>query len=153
MKKSDLKNGMVVEIKGGLYFLIDDVFVGIDEFMPLDRYTNELKLPGDSEFDITKVFEVICWGSGFEFILNNKKERLMLLWERKQEIDWNKVPKGTVINVRASERYEWEERELLAYLGEDLDEDFNRFVVRGAINGWLSFRYATIENPKQEWLK
>lgn len=156
MKKSDLKNGMAVEIAGDLYFLIDDVFVGIDEFVPLDEYTDELKYPGDSEFDVTKVFEVLCWGGGFSYILNNKKERVTLIWERKQEIDWNKVPRGTMIMVGDSEKdNSLVEREFLAYLGDGVAEFNCRFICTHFINDkeWTSWRYAKIDNPKQEWLK
>lgn len=66
-------------------------------------------------------------------------------------IDWYKVPRGTEILVKDTEKGEWVEREFIAYLGSDIEDSF---VCRGVnfpnfANNWCN---ATIVNPKKEWL-
>lgn len=62
MKKSDLRNGSVVETRNGLRFLVVDDFMlligALWEFMTLHAYNNDLILKdgdGDDEFDIVRV--------------------------------------------------------------------------------------------------
>ena len=85
MKKSDLKNGMVVELRNGKRFLIvNDLGIGKDSCIKLDGllgYDENLNdVSGDSEFDITKIYKTV--GNTFKTLFDN--ERLSLIWEREE---------------------------------------------------------------------
>ena len=86
MTKSDLKNGMVVELRNGKRFLIvNDLGIGKDSCINLDGLfgydENLYDLTGDSTFDITKIY--ISSGRTFKNLFDN--ERLILIWERKKQ--------------------------------------------------------------------
>ena len=86
MKKSDLKNGMVVELRNGKRFLIvNDFGIGKDSCINLDGLfgydENLYDINGDSTFDITKIY--ISSGRTFKNLFNN--ERLSLIWEREEK--------------------------------------------------------------------
>ena len=85
MKKSDLKNGMVVELRNGKRFLIvndrgfgEDSCINLDGFFGYDE--NLYDINGDSTFDITKIY--ISSGRTFKNLFDN--ERLSLIWEREE---------------------------------------------------------------------
>ena len=86
MTKSDLKNGMVVELKNGKRFLIvNDFGIGEDSCIKLDGLVgydeNLYDINGDSTFDITKIY--ISSGRTFKNLFDN--ERLNLIWEREEK--------------------------------------------------------------------
>ena len=86
MKKSDLKNGMVVELRNGKRFLIvNDLGIGKDSCIKLDGLVgydeNLYDINGDSTFDITKIY--ISSGRTFKNLFDN--ERLNLIWEREEK--------------------------------------------------------------------
>ncbi len=101
MKKSDLKSGMVVVINGDRYVLIGDNFVNDTGFMGLESYDEDLnyKYSSDSgEWDITKVYSAPNWGRGFTERLSTLYAS-ELLWDRKREVVWERVPKGTKVQI------------------------------------------------------
>ena len=84
MTKSDLKNGMVVELRNGKRFLIvNDLGIGKDSsitlngFMGYDENLNDKRY---SEFDIIKIYKTE--GNTFKTLFDN--ERLSLIWEREE---------------------------------------------------------------------
>lgn len=86
MTKSDLKNGMVVELRNGKRFLIvndlgigKDSCINLDGFLGYDENLNDVS--GDSEFDITKIYKTE--GTTFKTLFDN--ERLSLIWEREEK--------------------------------------------------------------------
>ena len=86
MKKSDLKNGMVVELRNGKRFLIvndrgfgEDACITINGFMGYNENLNDVS--GFSEFDITKIYKTV--GNTFKTLFDN--ERLNLIWEREEQ--------------------------------------------------------------------
>ena len=86
MKKSDLKNGMVVELRNGKRFLIvNDLGIGKYSFINLDGFfgydENLYDINGYSTFDITKIY--ISSGRTFKNLFDN--ERLSLIWEREKK--------------------------------------------------------------------
>ena len=83
MTKSDLKNGMVVELRNGKRFLIvNDLGIGKDSCINLDGFfgynENLNDVSGFSEYDITKIYKTV--GNTFKTLFDN--ERLNLIWER-----------------------------------------------------------------------
>ena len=85
MTKSDLKNGMVVELRNGKRFLIvNDMGIGKDSCIKLDGLVgydeNLYDIIGDSTFDITKIYKTE--GNTFKTLFDN--ERLSLIWEREE---------------------------------------------------------------------
>ena len=107
MTKSDLKNGMVVELRNGKRFLIvndlgigKDSCINLDGFFGYDKNLNDVS--GFSEFDITKIYKTV--GNTFKTLFDN--ERLSLIWEREEkpklsEKDKNKIVKG----FKAAQKY------------------------------------------------
>ena len=107
MTKSDLKNGMVVELRNGKRFLIVNDFgigkdscINLDGFFGYDENLNDVS--GFSEFDITKIYKTV--GNTFKTLFDN--ERLSLIWEREEkpklsEKDKNKIVKG----FKAAQKY------------------------------------------------
>ena len=86
MTKSDLKNGMVVELRNGKRFLIvndrgfgEDSSITLNGFMGYDENLNDIMRY--SEFDIIKIYKTE--GNTFKTLFNN--ERLSLIWERKKQ--------------------------------------------------------------------
>ena len=97
MKKSDLKNGMVVELRNGKRFLIVDVLgIGKDSCIKLDGFfgydENLYDINGDSTFDITKIY--ISSGRTFKNLFDN--ERLSLIWEREEKQELSKEDKQII---------------------------------------------------------
>lgn len=98
MRKSDLKDGMIVETKESRYLVCDGNLIDNKGWMDLRDYTSELKFEGreEDEFTIDKVFEIENPAFGLYEILEYGMG-IELVWERKREIDWNKVPKFTPV--------------------------------------------------------
>lgn len=95
MKKSDLKDGMVVEYRNGLRRLIlGDKFIGEHGNANIEEYDEGLKyIDGEGALDIVKVYTVessLCVTIGSVFL----NRSLNLIWERAKEIDWAKLPFG-----------------------------------------------------------
>lgn len=97
MKKSDLKNGMVVELRNGKRFLIVNDFgigevsnIDLDGYLGYDENLNDVL--GDSSFDITKIYKTE--GLTFNNLFDN--ERLSLIWEREEKSKLSKVDKKVI---------------------------------------------------------
>lgn len=114
MKKSDLKNGMVVELRNGKRFLIvNDLGIGKDSCIKLDGVwydENLYDIIGDSTFDITKIY--ISSGRTFKTLFDN--ERLSLIWEREEKEEIKVGDKVKVINngYCFDEYYDWVEENI-----------------------------------------
>lgn len=80
MKKSDLKNGMVVETKSGEMrgILIDNNLMFKYSSIPLSEYNEDLK----SSIHWFDIFRIYAMPKGYDLDSNT----LNLLWERKEEI-------------------------------------------------------------------
>lgn len=98
MRKSELKDGMVVETKESRYLVCDGKLIDNKGWLDLRDYTSGLKFEGreEDEFTINKVFEIENPAFGLYEILEYGMG-IELVWERKREIDWNKVPKFTPV--------------------------------------------------------
>ena len=92
MRKQDLKDGMVVELRNGeRNIILNGKVMSFISFTSLDGYNNDLTDKNTSRLDIVKVF------SSDIDILNDIKTVSNVIWERKKEVDWSKVPIGTKV--------------------------------------------------------
>ncbi len=97
MTKSDLKNGMVVELRNGKRFLIvNDLGIGKDSCINLDGFfgydENLNDVIGGSIFDITKIYKTE--GTTFKTLFD--KERLSLIWEREEQEELSEEDKKII---------------------------------------------------------
>lgn len=96
MKKSDLKDGMVVETRvSGNYMVLADKLIRNAGYINLDAFDENLNNQGamGSNFDIMKVYKV-----KYATSLNFENMTLEKIWKR-EEVDWSKVPVGTKVYV------------------------------------------------------
>jgi len=93
MKKSDLKTGMVVEVKGDNYTVMLDYFEGENilsanysdnDWLGLNEYREDLTHDIYSKWDIVRVFKPTYKG------ILNERNGLELIWER------NETPEYTI---------------------------------------------------------
>lgn len=106
MKKSDLKDGMIVKTGKAIYLVCGDKFLGLNGYMGFENYDENLKIKGNGFeiLNINFVYETECWGLGLKDLLS-KTTALKLIWERKKEIDWSKVPKQTKVRCKGEFGY------------------------------------------------
>ena len=118
MTKSDLKNGMVVELRNGKRFLIVNNFgIGKDSCIYLDGsfgYDENLyDVIGDSTFDITEIYKTV--GHTFKTLFDNKS--LSLIWEREEKEEREEIKVGDKVKVINNgycfdEYYDWVEENI-----------------------------------------
>ena len=118
MTKSDLKNGMVVELRNGKRFLIvNDFGIGKDSCIYLDGFfgydENLYNVIGDSTFDITKIYKTV--GHTFKTLFDN--ESLSLIWGREEKEEREEIKVGDKVKVINNgycfdEYYDWVEENI-----------------------------------------
>ena len=145
MKKSDLKNGMVVRTRNcNLYIVLNNSLISKRGYMNLNFYTEDLK-DGDCKgsYDIVAIYKEKkghCLTPENWFI--NLGEPI---WTREEEIDWSKVKPFTKVQVRDFENDEWGNRYFIGFAGE---ESFP-FIVTHCDK----FTYEPIENEKFKYCR
>lgn len=88
MKKSDLKDGMVVELRDERkYVVIGDTFSAIETWDTLNHYDDDLKHHLYTELDIMKVYKT----TGKTFTSMFLDVHLDLLWEREENTAIDKL--------------------------------------------------------------
>lgn len=155
MKKSDLKDGMIVETGEDLYLVCGDKFLGLNGYMGFENYDENLKIKGNGFeiLNINFVYETECWGLGLKDLLS-KTTALKLIWERPREIDWSKVPFGT--KVQASDHSDLKEcrRNSLVSYEKRLKKPF--LIFNEELNEVFSYKYCRIHPSvkiQEEWYK
>lgn len=131
MKKSDLKDGMVVTIRGGQQCILIERNLFKNNFTlnsTLFDYNEDLTHKKNKNNDVVKVF-----GIG----------KLKELWERK-EIDWNKVPVGTKVMVKLDFDDEYQKAIFLC----NNSKHFLTYSTDKGIEHWNYCKLA--EEPKEE---
>ena len=118
MTKSDLKNGMVVELRNGKRFLIvNDKGIGKDSCITLNGFMgydkNLYDVSGYSEFDVTKIYKTV--GKTFKTLFDN--ESLSLIWEREEKEEREEIKVGDKVKVINNgycfdEYYDWVEENI-----------------------------------------
>lgn len=156
MKKSDLRNGMVVETRSGILYLIRTIESGATilggekEWINLNSYKNDLKHYKYKSLDIIKVYETD------NFVLSRvlDRENLTLIGQEEREIDWTKVPKWTP--VQASDYMDnFDGKKLLVKYEPELKE-YPFIVARNFRKEACSYKYCRIHPDiviKEEWYK
>lgn len=130
--KADLKDGMVIKYKNSNsgYMIFEDKSIAINGYMSLGRLNDNLLSLTNSEWDVESVYK-FKGGFGFGLLglrglldINNSLSLgyLELIWEReekKKEINWDKVPKWTKIQVRDYKGEKWFNAYFLEYKDEE----------------------------------
>lgn len=112
MRKSDLKSGQIVETREGERFLyLGEKFICKDGCF-LDQYSEDLFDEELAEFDIMKVYN--SKATNLDEIFEDKY--LSCVWTRSDNIDWNKVPRGTKVQVRNLSEEDWVNAYFLEHL-------------------------------------
>lgn len=165
MKKSDLKDGMIVETGEDLYLVCGDKFLSLNGYMEFKDYDENLKIK-DEEFEkynINFVYkEAGSLGLGLKNLLNSTN-LLEKIWERKKEIDWSKVPFGIKVFVCD---YPLSEEEIKNKCFHDDEEPYEFICYRDEIKKFIvfdreynevySFKYCYFHQSvkiKEEWYK
>ncbi|MDM0633599.1 hypothetical protein [Clostridium perfringens] len=162
MKKSDLKDGMIVETGEDLYLVCGDKFLSLNGYMQFKDYDENLKIKdeGFEKYNINFVYkEAGSLGLGLKNLLNSTN-LLEKIWERKKEIDWSKVPKWTKVRCKGefgyynAYHYEYIPNEIHCF-GHTTRDEFT-FVTDPVVD-YLSKRdtyeiHPSIEIP-EEWYK
>lgn len=157
MKKSDLKDGMVVELrKGTRLMLINDYlhnemheynFNNYNEYLIHHRNVNILDIVKVYIIDISNIKEMFKSIKLKDMLAD---EFLKLIWEREKEVDWSKVPVDTKVLV-SFDGENWKKRYFAKY------EKGKFYVYGGGSNSWsnngslFDFDYCKLaEEPKEE---
>ena len=105
MKKSDLKSGMVVELRKGTRFMyINDYLYNEMHEYNISHYNDDLiHVQNVRICDVVKVFKIDrsklkCQFKNITLYELLTDEFLELIWQR-DEVDWSKVPFGTKVRV------------------------------------------------------
>lgn len=114
MELKDLKNGMVVELRDGLTYIV------IDGFLYNENYEVVKSLALDFEDDMTS-----CFTKEKDMVEVRDYGNLETIWQS-QEFDWNKVPVGTKVRVKDREHSNWQDA---IFISKDVASSMFRVVV------------------------
>lgn len=159
MKKSDLKNSMIVKIrKGELGLVFKNKILFLNNFIYLKDFTEDLKVESKRvELDIIKVYKprtIFCLGD----LINIKEIDLDLIWEREKKVDWTKVQFGTevIVSDRTIDLDEYNGI-IMKFVSYEPRLREYPFIVTDSINDSVSsFKYCRIHPDveiKEEWCK
>ena len=156
MKKSDLKDGMIVQTGECLYLVCGDKFLGLNGYMGFEDYDESLNLKDEEfeEYNINFVYKTKSYGLGLEELLSETKS-LEKIWERPREIDWSKVPFGTKV-IASDDLNEDDELENIFVGYEPKLKEYPFIVAYDTDDDAQSFRYCKIHPDvkiKEEWHK
>ena len=88
MKKSDLKTGMVVELRNkNKYLVMNDSILNLDGWDKMSNYEDDLTSRAFDSLDILKVYETS--GGSFKSMFLNSN--LTLIWEREENTAIDKL--------------------------------------------------------------
>ncbi|MDK0563200.1 hypothetical protein P6P00_14580 [Clostridium perfringens] len=153
MKKSDLKDGMIVEYKDGKFGLkLGARIISQNEHLELEDL--EENLTTENELDvIVRIYESV---NVYFFSEINDKNKLKLIWERPREIDWSKVPFGTKVQASDDLNKEDDDLERIFVRYEAKLKEYPFIVAYDTDDDAQSFRYCKIHPDvkiKEEWYK
>ena len=87
MNKSDLKNGMVLELRNGeRYMVVGEYWIRQNAWIDPDDYNEDLAIKGDTkadrQFDVVRVYRPHQYDA--IAVMEKKKDTSKLVWERKE---------------------------------------------------------------------
>ena len=155
MKKSDLKDEMIVQTGEDLYLVCGDKFLSLNGYMEFKDYDENLKMKdeGFEKFNINFVYKTKSYGLGLEELLSETKS-LEKIWERPREIDWSKVPFGTKVQASDHSALKESRRNSLVSYEKRLKKPF--LIFSEELNEVFSYKYCRIHPSvkiKEEWYK
>lgn len=114
-----------------------------------------------NEYDIEKVYKIInCYDYSLDKIIDELPvDKVELIWERKREIDWTKVPKFTKVQVKDRGTTKWENRYYIGYNKENIypykATCCDPFTYQDDTNeeGWEEIKFYDESDVKEEWYK
>lgn len=167
MKKSDLRNGMIVKTANGevgivlkgvkTRYGISDIVKFKYGFERLFNFDENLNC---DDCSIVEIYDIDFWGADINelFCINDKMKRA-LLW--KKEIDWTKVPKWTKVQVRDFDLEEWKNGYFLKCEDEEYTGSYpfiatscDEFTISTADRKKERFAHCRLHEsvePKEEW--
>lgn len=159
MKRSDLKDYMVVESKDGeLRMVLGNRLLSKRGYLPLSSFNDKLEyISGAEDMKINKVYEINkdeC--ISIHDLLN--VDNLNLIWERVKEIDWAKVPFGTwVIVADHKEELNVDDGEYVMFVGYEPKLEKYPFIVTHSEKDYSSsYAYCMLDPDseiKEDWYK
>lgn len=156
MKRSDLKDGMIVEYKDGKFGLkLGARIISQNEHLELEDLEENLTTTNELEV-IVRVYESV---NVHFFSEINDKSKLKLLWERPREIDWSKLPRWIKVQVKDYPEEPWRNAYFIRL--DDSNEDYPYKVtfcdtftlVENCICGYMQCRIHPEQEIKEEWYK
>lgn len=165
--KEDLQTGHIVVTRGeGNAILLGNSFKRSSYLMnelcmsELIDYNYDLKTKSGTieHYTIDKVYKIVKGTYSLETLIDElPKDGVELLWERKKEIDWSKVPKFTRVQVRDEDEEEWLNRYFIGYMGDILAPYlatfYGEFTHNGSYTCWKQIRIYDESEIKEGWYK
>jgi hypothetical protein len=100
MKKSDLKMGMVVELRDNtLMMVVNDMLVDVECNLELSGYGEDLLYYCECEYDIMAVYAVTHTSFIFGNLQNHNYRCLDLIWKREEKIEFSRFEKEVLKNI------------------------------------------------------
>jgi hypothetical protein len=106
MKKSDLKTGMVVELKTGEKYMVildsvktiegitNGILIANDGWIPLSNYNENLENPECTDYNVIAVYNPnVC---GFKYMFDNCSKSDSPIW-----VNWSVIARDTKVLVKA----------------------------------------------------
>lgn len=163
MRKQDLRNGMIVRLKGfnnlGL-ILRGNIFSLFNNeekyrFEELEKYNDNMEHYSDEKLNIIAIYESKA-PNILEVFRREEINHLNLIWEQKKEVDWSKVPSGTKVKCWDHDDRKYEGIFLEYRKTEDI-YPFHVFVPGDDEIIWRSCELDSEKNEEhdleEEWLK
>lgn len=114
--KEDLQTGHIVVTKNEGNAIVIGKFLKRSGYLmedevnmaDMDSYTSDLKTTPLEEYSIEKVYKIVDGKESLKTIIDElPTDSVELIWKREKEIDWNKVPKFTRVQVKDCNEEEW----------------------------------------------
>ncbi len=155
MRKEDLKDGMIIEVEfsnilNERYIKLGNLCVGLDGYIDLEDATDNLC------WESCKVVKIFKNKSMKNLEEINDDKCLELIWEREKEIDWNKVPKWTKVQVRDFKEEKWKNIYFIDFSTNGIFKAtyFDEFTFsEGDEIDWYQCRIHPSVEIKEEWYK
>ncbi|ELC8463917.1 hypothetical protein QYB71_003060 [Clostridium perfringens] len=112
----------------------------------MENYNEDLTHKFCKGLSIEKVYKVDAPCN-----INNLLDKVLLIWERKREINWSKVPRGINVRVRNSKDVMWQDTKFIYINSYEQYKFYTNSDNDYGVNCW---KYCEIiDEIKEEWYK